>query len=152
MYEYFWHLHHFFSIGWGDMTQWSCFLARFDVFFAISPHFNHSIGPNFFVWSTIVVDYLHAKIFRPGPITLGDMTFQICQKWAKIDHFVISPTLMLKKWCKLSSQRDGTCVKWKILFRRKKSFGQIAENNDGYDEISQKKIKHFQKINFRLQN
>ena len=37
------------------------------------------------------------KIFWPGPFTLGDMTFQICQKQAKIDHFVISPNLMLKK-------------------------------------------------------
>ena len=80
------------------------------------------------------------------------MTFQICQKEAKIEHFVISPRLMLKKWCELSSQRDGTCVKWKINFRQKNSFGQIAENNDGYDEISEKKIKNFQKINFWLQN
>ena len=56
-----------------------------------------ALDPIFFVRSTFVVNYLHAKNFWPGPFTLGDMTFQICQKWAKIDHFVISPNLMLKK-------------------------------------------------------
>ena len=55
---------------------------------------------------------------------------------------------MLKKWCELSSQRDGTCVKWKIIFRQKNSFGQIAENNDGYDEIPGKKTKNSENFIF----
>ena len=127
MYEKFWHLHHFFSFRWGDMTQWSCFLVGFDVLFSISPHFHHSNGPKIFVWSTFVVVYLHAKNFWPGPFALGDMTFQSCQKQAKIEHFVISPKLMLKKWCEHSSQRDGTCIKRKIILQRKNVLAKLPK-------------------------
>ena len=37
-------------------------------------------------------------------------------------------------------------------FCDEKNFGLIAENNDGYDEISEKKIKNPKKFNFDSRN
>ena len=59
----------------------------------------------------------------------------------KIDHFVISPTLKYLDCALEWLQYEINSITRKIIFRRQKIFGPFAERNDGYDELSEKKLK-----------